>query len=322
MKRLWIIMSVLAFVTCLAATGRSQEPEKVKLCQLKNDPPAYNHKLVEVEAFVSHDFEDFSLFDPTCPTWPWIWLEYGGKSKSDTIYCCGPTAGKSRPHELTVEDIAIPLVENDQFKQFDKLIQPPFRSGSYGSIVHGTIVGRFFAGRKQTYPNGETAWAGYGHMGCCSLLAIQEIKSVDPQDRDDLDYGVSYDQPDISKAGCGYSFLIPIEASNNILQAQQEADQGKRPWAFDDPQRVATEALIGLANLKVQGPLSLKETSKAQGRIVYQWRETTKSDPFMVVVSRPYWLSFYAHDPKHVAWVVVAAYKSSCKLNNSVTRIR
>jgi hypothetical protein len=322
MRRFWIIIIVLAFGACLAATGRSQEPMKITVCQLISDPPAYNHMLVEVEAFVSHDFEDFSLLDPTCHAWPWVWLEYGGKSKSDTMYCCGPTAGKSRPHELKVEDIEIPLVENDQFREFDKLIQPPFRSGTHGVIVHATIVGRFFAGRKQTYPNGKTAWAGFGHMGCCSILVIQEIKSVDPQDRDDLDYGASYDQPDISKAGCGYSFLTPIEMSSNLLQAQHEADQGVRAWAFDDPQRVASEALMGLAKLKVQGPLSLKETSKASGRIVYEWRETAKSSPFMVVVSRPYWLSFYAHDPKHVAWVVVAAYKSSCESNNSVTRIR
>jgi hypothetical protein len=32
----------------------------------------------------------------------------------------------------------------------------------------------------------------------------------------------------------------------------------------------------------------------------------------MVVVSRPYWLSFYAHDPSRVAWIAVIAYESSC----------
>lgn len=48
------------------------------------------------------------------------------------------------------------------------------------------------------YPRG-TYWGGYGHMGCCSLLAIQEVKSVNPVDRDDLDYGASVDQPDVGK---------------------------------------------------------------------------------------------------------------------------
>jgi len=307
-----IVIRVLALIVCFASTCWSQ-PEKVKLCHLKSDPAAYNHKLVEVEAFVSHDFEDFSLFDPACPTWPDIWLEYGGKSKSNTIYCCGPTAGKSRTHELKVEDIPIPLVENDQFKQFDKQIQPPFRSGKYGSIVHATIVGRFFAGIKQTYPNRVTAWAGYGHMGCCSLLTIQEIKSVDPQDREDLDYGVSYDQPEINKAGCGIQGLVPLEMSNSLLRAQQQAEHGERYWAFDDPQRVASEGLIELAKLKVQGPLQLIEKRRAPGRFVYEWRNTAESMPYMVIVSRPYWLSFYAKDPKRIAWAVVEADKTFCE---------
>jgi hypothetical protein len=42
----------------------------------------------------------------------------------------------------------------------------------------------------------------------------------------------------------------------------------------------------------------------------------------MVVVSRPFLLSFYAKDPKRVAWVVIAAYDSSCGTTNSVTRIK
>jgi hypothetical protein len=32
----------------------------------------------------------------------------------------------------------------------------------------------------------------------------------------------------------------------------------------------------------------------------------------MIVVSRPYWLTFYAKDARKAAWVVVAAYESSC----------
>ena len=84
------------------------------------------------------------------------------------------------PKELRVEDISIPLIDNDQFREFDKLIQPPFRSGVHGSIVHATLVGRFFSGRLIKYPK-ATFWGGYGHMGCCTLLAIQEVKSFDAQ---------------------------------------------------------------------------------------------------------------------------------------------
>lgn len=54
-----------------------ENAERVSVCQLKNDPAAFNHHLVEVTAFVSHDFEDFSVFDPDCQSRFDIWLEYG-----------------------------------------------------------------------------------------------------------------------------------------------------------------------------------------------------------------------------------------------------
>ncbi|MGC1462395.1 MAG: hypothetical protein WA802_09350 [Terracidiphilus sp.] len=312
MRKLRLALIAVGFICFIAAHALSEEPQKVTLCQLQKDPAAFNHKLVEVEAFVSHDFEDFTIFDPACSRWSGVWLEYGGKAKSDTTYCCGPTAGRNRPQELTVENIPIPLIENDQFKQFDREIQPPFRSDKYGSVVHATIVGRFFAGRKEENGKGEAFWLGYGHMGCCSLLAIEEVRSVSPQDRDDLDYGASYEQLDVERVGCGPLNLVPLEATNGLIHDQQQADLGTRAWVFDDPRRVASDALIRLAKLQVQGPLSLKETRRAQGRLVYEWRKTPKSFPMMVIVSRPFLLSFYAKDPNHVAWVVVAAYELSC----------
>jgi len=55
---------------------------------------------------------------------------------------------------------------------------------------------------------------------------------------------------------------------------------------------------------------------------VYEWTPAGKAETYMIVVSRPYLLSFYAHDPKCVAWVVSAAHLSSCGKNNSVTRIK
>jgi len=307
MKTFWIGVGMVVFLCIFDGMGSCEKPSKVTVCQLKTDPSAYNHKLVEIEAFVSHDFEDFTLFDPTCATQLGIWLEYGGTSKSDTIYCCGPTGGKERPSELTIENIPIPLVEDDRFRLFDKRLQPPFRSGDFGSIVHATIVGRFFAGPGRDFGKGLVGIGGYGHMGCCSLLAIQKIKSVSPQDRDDLDYGASSDSPN----GC-YSFETPIEPVTNVVHAQQQADLGPRAWSFDDPQRVASDALTVLVKPKQDGPFTFKETRKAPGRIVYEWWPTGTTNPQMVVVSRPYWLSFYARDSKRVAWVVIAAFELTC----------
>ncbi len=135
------LFCTLVCMPCVTAIGVCQEtevPAKVTVCQLKYDPPAYNHKLIEVAGFVSHAFEDFSLFEPGCSEWPAIWLEYGGTSKSGTMYCCGVTADRHRPKELIVKHIPIPFLANEEFEQFDRAIQPPFRSGQQGAVVHAT----------------------------------------------------------------------------------------------------------------------------------------------------------------------------------------
>lgn len=272
-------LCVSLFIIAAVVLGRGQEPVKTTVCEVKSDPAAFNHKLVEVTGFVSHDFEDFTLFDPTCDSWPAIWLEYGGTSKSGTMYCCGVTNDRHRPQQLLVENIPIPLVTNEQFRQFERAIQTPFRSGRYGAIVRATIAGRFFAGRQIKYPQG-TAWGGYGHMGCCSLLAIQEIKSVDTENRTGLDYGASPDQPDIEKIGCGYQILTHIEdRTMSGEQQQKQADSGERAWAFNDPQRVATEVLSKSANVGDSSVDRLRLIREGEGRKVYQWQPPGRPDP-------------------------------------------
>jgi hypothetical protein len=89
------ILWALGLLLCVPCAW-CQQPEKITLCDIKDHPLYYNHKLVEVEGFVSHDFEDFSISTPECPYTPAIWLEYGGKHKSGTIYCCGGDAERTR----------------------------------------------------------------------------------------------------------------------------------------------------------------------------------------------------------------------------------
>jgi hypothetical protein len=291
-------------------TGVTQQipkPEtalKVSPCQLKKDPAFYNHKLVEVTAFISRGFENFTLFDPTCSEWPDTWLEYGGLAASGTMYCCGDTAERTRPKPLVVENIPITLVDDERFRLFDKLLhRPP------DSVVRATIAGRFFSGEKIKYPARE-AWGGYGHMGCCTLLAIEQIVSVEPHTSTELDYGFETDQPNLDKLACGnYTFLTELRASENILKAQAAADSAQADWAFTDPQRVGTERLANLLKIDPNS-IKLKLTGKRQGRVFYDWQPKGKREHYMVVVSRPYWLSFYAKDPTKVAWVVLAAFKA------------
>lgn len=300
---------LLAVVASLVAVGLGEVPQKITVCDLKNDPVAYNHKLVQLEGFVAHDFEDFTVFDPDCPYAPEIWLEYGGTAASGTMYCCGMAANRTRPQELVVEGVPIPLTDDEHFREFDRLIHPPFRSGNHGSVVHATLVGRFFLGQKQSFGSGGWGWGGYGHMGCCTLLAIQTVLSVDPQEQTGLDYGVSADQPDTEKSHCPYEDLLPIQPFRQVIEAQQNAESGERTWAFTDPERVASDALAGLLKRDRATITGMRESHRAEGRLAYMWMPEKTGPQYMVVVSRPYWLSFYASDPRKVAWIAIAAYK-------------
>jgi hypothetical protein len=293
-------------VTNPPAEVRSADgPLKISLCRLKSDPKTYNHKLVEVTGFVSHGFEDFTLFDPACEKWPDVWLEYGGTAKSGTMYCCGVTSERTRPQPLVVDGVTIELVQDERFKQFDKLI-----SNGRDSMVHATIAGRFFSGEPVN--NDVKSFGGYGHMGCCTLLAIQQIVSVDPRESSELDYGTWADQPNLERGGCGYEILNEISNRSVLIKAQERADLGQEEWAFSDPRRVASEELARLLKLSDTSTIELTQTGRRQGRLIYWWRPRGKREHYMVVVSRPYMLSFYAKDSKRVAWVMIGAFKTSC----------
>jgi hypothetical protein len=300
-------LTVLVGLVCFSAVLRCEEPVRVTVCELKGNPEAYNHKMVEVTGFVSHGFEDFGLFDPNCPSWPDVWVEYGGTNKSGTMYCCGVSAGRTRPKELVVEGIAVPLIVDETFDTFDKLIQ--IRPDT---VVHATLHGRFFAGQGTRFPNNKSVWRGYGHMGCCSLFVVQAVISVAPHDRKDLDYRASPDQPDIDKTGCGFQDLVPPWPYSNWVEAQHKADLQQNDVFFANPRQVAADALTRLAKIDEKTAAMIRQTHQSQGRIVYDLKTNKGKVTYMIVVSRPYLLSFYAKDPKKIAWVVIAAYKSSC----------
>lgn len=104
-RKIVFLFILVISIACSVAEGAYEEPIKVTACRLKDDPAAYNHKLIQVTGFISHGFENFTLFDPSCSSWLNTWLEYGGTAASGTIYCCGVTAARARPKQLVIENI-------------------------------------------------------------------------------------------------------------------------------------------------------------------------------------------------------------------------
>ena len=232
-------------------------------------------------------------------------MEYGGKVASGTVYCCGPTNARSRKKEMEVEKVVVPLVEDENFHKFDKLLQA---SSGY-AMVHTTLVGRFFSGDKVEFPDGTRQWRGYGHLGCCSLLVIQQVLAVDSHDRPDLDYESFADQPELAKLKCKqFRYLTEILAYRELLATQASAETPEGHWAFDEPERVALKGMAGLLKIDEKSITGMQESRRSQGKIIYLWHPRGKKS-YMMVVTRPYWLSFYSHEQGRVAWVLSAAYE-------------
>ena len=291
---------------------KNDERVKVSVCQLKADPAAYNRKLVEVTAFVSHGFEDFAIFDTACHTWPDIWLEYGGTTASPTMYCCGVTPSNKRSKPLVIDNIQVNLTDDQQFKKFDTLI-----NSRPDTLAHATLVGRFFAGEKQEHFGGR--WGGYGHMGCCTLLAIQQVLSVDPQSSRLIDYQATVYPPGLDKADC-YGELTRIDDPfKPLIEAQERADSGEEDWAFTDPTRVATHGLAQILNIDEKS-IRLRSTGRAQGQFSYRWQPKKNGNLYLLVVSRPYIVTFFAKDPNRIAWTLRSVYEVGCTENPKPVR--
>lgn len=281
------------------------EPEEVSICQLLRDPGKYNQKLVKLTAFFSLGFEDSGVYDLQCDSRFGIWYDFGGTSSTGTMYCCGVVPSRTRPEQISIENISIPLIADQNFQTLDRLLRDK-------GLVRAGVIGRFFSGEKSTAPNGRDFWGGYGHMGCCSLFMIQQVVNVEDPDRRDLDYGSSVDQSDVSKSCNSYDILADTFENPSLVEAQRAADSNEQSWMFEDPSRVAIE---GLAKLIKRDPASIQGLTlkrQAPGRITFNWKPKNERALYTVVVSHPYELAFYAKTSR-VVWVLREAYRSPCR---------
>ncbi len=290
-----------ACIPIFAGILSAADAERVTVCQLQSIPEAYQHKLVEVTGFVSRGFEDSLLFDSQCPKGERVWVEYGGTAGTGVIRCCEVAPTRRRTIPMSIDGIAIPLIEDAAFRELDRLLQiPPDR------VVHARMIGRFFASSTRRIAAVE-AHVGYGHMGCCSLFVVQQVLSVGAQDRKDLDYRASLDQPDWRS----YWELMPSAPEPTLAGWQQTAEQPGGDWRFDEPLRVVSEVLAQRLNLRPFQITELRKLNTPRGRLSFAWTPRDRRNQYTIVVSRPYELSLHAKDPSKVAWVVRAIWERS-----------
>jgi hypothetical protein len=172
--RQFVVALWFGFYLFPATQGDCASAADVSICDLEENPAAYDHKLIQITGEVSFGFENFSLSSKQCKNkQPDIWLVYGGALKDRAI----PSGRELRSEQsLTVEGITTRLIEDSAFQSFDAAIHKPLPNGG-SNTLKATLVGTYFAGKPGFA--GIKEWRGFGMWGMFSLLVIQQVVSTD-----------------------------------------------------------------------------------------------------------------------------------------------
>jgi len=271
---------------------------EVDICSVLASPETYNNQRIKITGFVVFGFEISSLELPSCEQKGGIWVEYGGNNAMGSMYCCDVSAARMREQPLVVNGKTMLLHVDETFAKFDKLIQR-----QPDSTVRATLVGRFFSGKKEHY---GVPFRGFGHMGCCALFVIEQVLSVDEPDPQLDSRGSPIEEGELEKFE-SYRFR-DTPSRTEVLVEQKKAHAGISAWMLKDHRRVISEFLTSSRGVTATEMRRLNSKRIAPGRVLYTLSTGTKT--YVAIVSRPYWLSFYATDPKKVIWNVESLIES------------
>ena len=152
-------------------------------CDLVAHPEAYAGKTVKVRAKVLIAFENFTLDTHGCDEkGREIWLMYGGDEPTPTMSTVNDQS-RSVGSVIRVEGRPVTIQHDAQLELFKRRLSAQRLTGLSDEECEGscrfydvtaTITGIFFAAPDRPL-------SGFGHMGCCHLLAIERIEDVDAQ---------------------------------------------------------------------------------------------------------------------------------------------
>jgi hypothetical protein len=175
----WLLVGAL--ILCAVPIRSEEPPAPVELCALLKDPAHWDRKLIVVSGTAHYGFEEFTLSDPGCPSISRVWVELGGPVISGHSYCCGLAPDPRHPTKLAFEGYTIPWKDTPGARLLRTRMASLTERTSDTLEFRADVVGRFFAGtlEKRSW-DGKSYWGGYGHMGCCTVIAVQEVRSLVP----------------------------------------------------------------------------------------------------------------------------------------------
>jgi len=196
-------------MTVPLAKAESPSARKIaSICDVQQRPSAYDGQEIEISGRVIMEFESFTVFSDACsdPALTPVWLEFGGDLSPPEIYCCG-NHERPKGKNVSVRGQEIILVRDKNLENFLHGLSVARRkklngTNCFGEMCHlyrvsATLKGRFF--------QSEGNLRGYGHLGCCHLLVIEQVLKVKAE-RTRIPAGGEYEctkdtwNPDIAEA--------------------------------------------------------------------------------------------------------------------------
>ena len=231
-RRVVILFLLVPSFAAAQAASQSEDPIETAVCELSDHPSQFDGELIQVRGYVTRGFEDFTFHDSPSPFASFckarIWLEAGGDGKGPRNYMVVDTARLYNPvaeWQMQSRIDSVRLIKDQTYSEtMEKLAAfrsaQPDGGGCTGLWlcalyrVQVTITGRFFRAHNQGWHNGQYFSGGYGHLGCCHMLVIQQVTGLNAE---------RTAVPDETQAfACSKEKWIPTEEERAALDKAKE----------------------------------------------------------------------------------------------------
>jgi hypothetical protein len=174
-------VSVCGVFLWMANVAFAQTPLETSLCAVAKDPKAFDGKTIRVRGTFHVSFEVFTASAEGCEVNDDVWVAFGGDVPGIVTSMANDNVRRLGV-DMTVDGVSYGINKDDNFRKLYALLAA--RRGDNAMYrPTATVTGAVLSGDERKSPDGKTIFAGYGHLGCCSLLVITqaaEVTSVPP----------------------------------------------------------------------------------------------------------------------------------------------
>ena len=302
-----LLVAAVCFLVGSAVSAQERAFDTT-VCGLLLHPEKYNEGLVSVEALITVGPEEFLAHDAHCgDALGQVWLQFGGNVESP-----GSTANPKRPSgkPRTVEGLELPLSKDRDYDALQKLLQTAQKSGQ-AKMLRATLIGKYFAGKPTKTVGGEVR-TGYGHLGCCSLLVIEEVGTVTDGLEGTVDFSPVPAAPlRALRKGCTVMELMvpPHEDEEQLLLKSLEDEY----QYLHDPKLVAARAIAVQTDLTAdEAEKRLQTESAGLTLAIYTWTSDDGARSYRITVNKPYWLLQTVGNGDSIIWAPKQIVRNDC----------